>query len=66
MNQPTLAEHVGVHVNTIGTWERGLTTPRTADLPALAKALRTTVVWLVVGDVGEAAAHDLAYRETGG
>ena len=53
-SQAWLADEVGVSVNTIGTWERGETSPRIHDLPALATALQTTDVWLVAGDVGDA------------
>jgi len=54
LSQRELADAVGVSTNTIGSWERGDTSPRIHRLPILAKALGCTVLSLIdsSGDAG--------------
>ncbi len=51
MSQEELAEHVGVHLNTISQWENGFFLPKTSKLKKLAEALNVTEVELLNGPV---------------
>lgn len=43
ITQTALAERLGVRQSTVAMWETGRSTPKTADLPKIAKALNVSV-----------------------
>lgn len=43
ITQTALAERLGVRQSTVAMWETGRSTPKTADLPKIAKALSVSV-----------------------
>jgi transcriptional regulator with XRE-family HTH domain len=47
LEQKDLAKKVGVSPNTVSDWVTGKTNPRYDKLPAIAKALKTTVAELL-------------------
>lgn len=49
LNQETLADYVGVHINTISRWENGIDIPKTLKLKKLAAALNVTEAELLNG-----------------
>ena len=47
ISQEELGELIGVHENTIRTWEKGVRSPDAKKLNLLAEALKTTVAYLL-------------------
>ena len=43
ITQTALAERLGVRQSTVAMWKTGRSTPKTADLPKIAKALNVSV-----------------------
>lgn len=50
-SQATLAQACGLHVETIGQWERGRRRPPASKLQLLARILGVTPAWLLGGEI---------------